>query len=207
MSAEHYEELVRRATKGDKVAMDELFAIAEDLLAQQRFQDAAKAFRDAAISYRISAFRNLAHGQAADGRAQWMASVRDIYANWIDQNPRGFRTLPREASGIEDDCIRRVVVEQLLTEKQFINLFRFLEDTLFELGMQFYSPGGSVQRCVIQLLGEAFGLYSADSGYLRRHAVRIALDQIADEVERRCCNRNAKLQMGVATGPAGHPEL
>lgn len=187
--------------------MDKLFSIAEDLLTQQRFQDAATTFRDAAISYRISAFRNMAHGQAADGRAQWMASVRDIYANWIDQNPRGFRALPREASGIEDDCIRRVVVEQLLTEKDFINLFRYLEDILSDLGIQFYSPGGSVQRCVIQLLGEAFGLNSADSGYLRRHAVRVALDQIADEVERRCCNSNAKLQTGIATGPAGHPEL
>jgi len=185
-----HDELIRRATKGDKVAMEELFTIGEGLVAQQRFQDAATAFRDAAISYRISAFRNMTHAQDANGRAHWMALVRDIYADWIENNPQGFRALPRQVPGIEYDCIRQVVVDQLLAEEHFIKLFRFLEDTLSKLGMQFYSPGGSIQRRVVQLLGEAFGLSDANSGYLTRNAVRVALDQIADEVEKRCRNRS-----------------
>lgn len=197
-----HNELIHRAAKGDKVAMEKLFAMGEDLVVQQRFQDATTAFREAAISYRISAFRNLAHAEDADRRARWMASARDIYADWIEKNPQGFRALPRQAPGVDFDGMRDVILNEMLHEERFDKIFYFLENTLHELGMPFFMPGGSIERQVIYLLGEAFGLSSNYSrvfgpnavleGYHARSAIRVAIDQIADEVETRCSVRKKK---------------
>ena len=105
----------------------------------------------------------------------------------MDENPNGLRKLPRSDSGIDHECIRHVVVEQLLHEGPFVNIFYFLESTLSALGMEFHSPGGSIQRRVCQLLGEVFGLGASGwSEYLQHTAVRVGLDQITDEVAKRC---------------------
>lgn len=184
---DRYKELSRRATRGDVEAMRELFAYAEQHETEHRFREATEVFRDVAIAYRISAFRNLARAQDAESRVAWLDAVRIIYQKWLDENPNGLRKLPRPESEVDHECIRRVVVEQLVKEEPFVNVFRFLEDTLSTLGMEFYSPGGSIQRRVCQLLGEVFGLgISGWSEYLQHTVVRVGLDQIADEVAKRC---------------------
>ena len=58
ISAFKYDELVKLSTKGDKKASDELFAYAEESLIENNPVTAAEAFKDTAISYRISVFRN-----------------------------------------------------------------------------------------------------------------------------------------------------
>lgn len=184
---EPYEELSRRATKGDDSALRELFTLAEQREGEKDFQGAIVAFRDAAIAYRISAFRNLARANDAESSEAWSSAVRDLYKWWIDANPSGLRELPYSAPNITYDCIRSVVVDQLLGEEFFIPIFVFLEDSLTEMGMQFYSPGGSIQRRACQLVGEVFGLgYGEKSEYLSDQSVRIALDFIVDEVAKRC---------------------
>src|SRR5580704_2161570 len=84
--------------------------------------------------------------------------VSDIYRSWTDENPNGHRDWEVIAPQIDDECIRRVVVEQLLYEERFAPVFGYLEQELSGLGMQFYSPGGSIQRRVWTLLRELFGL-------------------------------------------------
>jgi hypothetical protein len=56
------------------------------------------------------------------------------------------------------------------------------------MGMKFFSPGGSIQRRVCGLLGFVFGLKKDDPYYtqfIQPTAVRVGLDLIADEIERR----------------------
>lgn len=182
MITKQYDELIRQAVKGDRQAMDELFALAEAQMANEHSQDAALLFREAAIAFRISASRNLTHAMEAEGQGQWMVTVRDTYAKWIKQNPNGFRPIPRALPGITHDFIARIVLDQLPNEKEFLDVLDLLEQALSRLGMKFYSPGGSIQRRALQLLGEVFGLTPV-SGYLRSNEVRICLDQIADAVE------------------------
>jgi len=182
-----YKELSRRATKGDKEALRELFALGQKHEVEHRFEDATAVFRDAAISYRISAFRNLARAEDAESRAAELATVGDIYRRWIEENPKGMRELPRPASIIDSEYILRVLKDDLSRERFFVEVLYFLEDTLAKLGMEFYSPGGSVLRRVWQLLGEVFGLSSSGhSEYLQHMPVRVGLDLLADEIAKRC---------------------
>jgi len=52
--------------------------------------------------------------------------------------------------------------------------------------MQFFSPGGSIQRRVVCLLSEAFGVEDFDyAEYLSNLEVRVGLDLLADEVAKR----------------------
>jgi hypothetical protein len=185
--SEPYKELSRRAIKGDANALRELFTLAEQREGEKNFHEAAVAFREAAIAYRISTSRNLGRAEHAESRAAWLSAVRDIYKRWIEANPSGLRELPYRAPGVTHECIRHVVVGQLLHEESFAPVFLFLEESLSAIGMEFSSPGGSIQRRVCWLLGEVFGLEgSGCSEYLRNSAVRVGLDLLADEVEERC---------------------
>ncbi|MFC1665589.1 hypothetical protein ACFL17_08185 [Pseudomonadota bacterium] len=182
-----YDELSRRATKGDKDALRELFTLAEQEEGKKKFKEATVVFRDAAIAYRISAFRNLARAEDAESHAAWLATQQSIYRKWIDENPNGLRELPYPASGVTRGCIQKVVFGPLSHEESFSNLFLFLEESLSEIGMEFFSPGGTVQRRVCTLLGEVFGLGGVrQSQYLLNTAVRIGLDAMADEIIKRC---------------------
>jgi hypothetical protein len=86
-----------------------------------------------------------------------------------------------------DECIRRVVIEQLWGSDRFNPIFAYLEEILTALGMQFYSPGGSVQRRVCILLAELFGVGVTPEyvKYAKNPAVRVGLDLLADEIVRR----------------------
>jgi hypothetical protein len=53
--SESYEDLSRRAIKGDAEAVSELFSLGKKLEAEGRFQEATTAFSDAAIAYSTSA--------------------------------------------------------------------------------------------------------------------------------------------------------
>ena len=64
-----YQELISLSTKGDQQALEDLFVFAEKLSAEQKHEEASKVFRESAISYRISAFRNLGLAGEANSKA------------------------------------------------------------------------------------------------------------------------------------------
>lgn len=184
---EPYQELSRRARKRDDNALRKLFTHAERCEDEKDFREAALAFREAASAYRISASRNLARAEDAESRAAWLSVVCDLYQRWIEANPSGLRDLPYDAPSVTRECIGHVVVFELLHEESFAPIFLFLEESLSAAGMEFFSPGGSIQRRVCWLLGEVFGLEgNRCSEYLRNSAVRVGLDLLADEVTKRC---------------------
>lgn len=163
--------------------MEELFSMAETLMTNERFQDAALIFREAAISYRISASRNATHWSGAEGRAQWMVTARNIYANWIRQNPQGFSSIPRRLPGIDHDFIMGVALTQLLEDEYFSDVARFVDQAVSG-GKEFYASAGAttMPRRIGRFVGEVYGL-SPVSLYLSIQDVRIGIDQIADAVE------------------------
>lgn len=181
-----YEALSRRATKGDKQALADLFALAESYQAQDRVKEAMTTYRDAAISYRIAAFRNLSLAESAGERLNWEARIQDIYRQWIDDNPSGIRSFPYDRLGIDRDRMNAIVLRQISQDPRFMFLMSYLEDVLSRLGMEFSAPGGTIERRICTLLEELYGFErSGLESYLNNTSVRIALDQIAAEIERR----------------------
>lgn len=186
---DQYKELENRALEGDPDALRELFRFAEKLNKENKHSEAMVAYRDAAIAYRLSASRNLARAEDAERSAR-LASVRDeIYRKWIEDNPNGMRDLPFSAPGIDREFIRKLVIEELLRDDAFIHYFFYLEDVLLGMGERFHSPGGSIQRRVITLLAEMFGLGRGYS-YPQSVEVRVGLDPLAAEVATRFQNLN-----------------
>lgn len=182
------ESLKQEASKGDRETQAELFELAEGLVQEEKFEEAARTFRDVAIEYRGEASRERTRAEEAEAHAEWKSRVEEIYRRWLESNPNGACKLPRRESSVDEDGIRKVVVDQLLNEGEFQILFTYLETTLSDLGMEFHSPGGSIQRRVNQLLYKVFG-FEEDaelSDYLEHVSVRVALDPIADEVLKRC---------------------
>lgn len=183
----NYEEISRLASKGDNNAIRELFKLAELHESEGNFKDSSILFRESAIAYRISASRNLARIDDVHQEIIRLMVASDIYKKWIESNPNGLRELPYSIPSISRQCISDIVVGQLLDNESFIPVFYFLEDKLSEMGMKFFSPGGSIQRRVCGLLAEMFGLDGIDtSEFIRNTAVRVGLDLLADEVAKRC---------------------
>jgi len=183
---DEYENLKSRAVRGEKDSLRELFALADEYKNQGKLQKAVEAFRESAVAYRISGFRNLNRAETAESQSAWQTKVNEIYRRWIENNPNGLRKLPFPACGLTTEDIRQIVVHDLFSDGSFDDIFWFLESKLGSLGMQFFSPGGSIQRRVVCLLSEAFGVEDFDyAEYLSNLEVRVGLDLLADEVAKR----------------------
>jgi hypothetical protein len=181
---EKYKELERNALRGNPDGLRELFQYAEGLNKENKDSEAIVAYRDAAIAYRVSASRNMARAEDAERHANWLTVRNEIYRKWIEDNPDGMHDLPFSAPGITREFILKVVVEELQREDPFIRYFYYLQEVLSGMGESFSSPGGSIQRRVITLLAEVFGLARGYS-YPDSIEVRVALDPLADEVAKR----------------------
>ena len=185
--SENYEEISRLATKGDNDAIRELFKLAELRESEGNFKDASILFRESAIAYRISASRNLARIDDVHQEIIRLMVASDIYKKWIESNPNGMRKLPYQIPGITTQHIKKVVVDQLVKDESFAPIFKFLYYSLSALEMEFFSPGGTLQRRAYWLVGEVFGFEGREdaSKFLNDISVRVCLDLLADEVVRR----------------------
>lgn len=186
-------DLVERINKGDRDAVRVLFELGRQLEGEGRFQEAATAFREVAITYRIWASRNQTFSEDAEGRAAWSITVRDIYKKWIEDNPKGVPDLPYRVSGATASQILSVVW-QLLDEDSFAPILRFLEESLMAIGVEFCSPGGTFERYFLGLMEEVFGLQEHHycEAELKDTAVRVGVDTLAKEVIRRCLDLQRK---------------
>lgn len=200
-----YEELIRLSTKGDEKALEDLFNLAEKLSVKKKHEESTKAFRDAAISYRIAAFRNSGLAESAKGEVYWLNEEIKLMKRWIEINPSGLRPLPRLVEGItSENIILEILKNEIWTDNQFSILIQFLETALQKIRIEFYSPGGSSLRKILQLMNGYFGISPSSSSlpeiqiYFNQQAaqyleylkglpleVRICLDLLADEVENR----------------------
>ena len=182
------EDLSIRAIKGDPDAVNVLFDIAKDCEKNEQYENAAMAYREMAFACRILASRSSAEKAEVEDKLHDMTVTRAIYAWWVKEHPDGMKKLPYPPSGIDREFIRRTAIEELLPDEKFYYVFYFLEDVLTDMGMEFYSPGGSIQRRVWGMLEIVFGLekdYPPYTKFLQSTAVRIGLDLLADEIERR----------------------
>jgi hypothetical protein len=200
-----YHELIQLSTKGDKQALNDLFDIGEKLSTEQRHEEASKVFRDSAISYRISAFRNSGLAESANVEVNWLNEEIKLIKHWIKANPSGLRPLPRIIEGITNEKILLDILKiEIWPDNQLSTLIELLESALQNNGMEFYSPGGSSLRIILKLMKVYFGISPSSSSHaeIQTHfnqqaaqaledlknsplELRICLDLLADEIEMR----------------------
>lgn len=171
----------------DDASIRDLLAKAAQLEMEKNYQAAMNAFRDAAIAYQKRTQKCLRLLGIHKYLVNQSVVSSSVYKVWIGANPNGFRTLPYSSPHVTAELIRVILVEQLQYEKSFAEIFAFLHHSLSTAGMRFFSPGGSFIRRLCWLLEVLFGKRD-DEGmiFLRDTSVRIGIDLLADEVEKRC---------------------
>lgn len=151
-------ELARQAIKGDRDAISSLMKLGEDFEKNGKFQEAAEAYRSAAQAYRIQEGIILPQKNRAEAEASDLKFKNSLFTKWISENPSGSPSLPYKNDKINDEFIRETILEKVLKDEEGVRLLRLLEDRLSDLGFDFFSPGGTIQRRATWLLKIMYGL-------------------------------------------------
>jgi hypothetical protein len=187
MEAEAYEELIRLSTKGDKEATETLFSIGEKLLIEGEIANAATGFKDAAISYRIAAFRNSAQLETSQKEAQQLIRDMDIFREWFLAFPDGQVALPKVNAGVDKKAIEKAIYGEIKypLDPEVSKIYWFLDAALAKSNEDFARLNGNRPLYVKEMLCAYFGMPS------RRHLnlinasvdVRVGMDLLARKIE------------------------
>lgn len=121
----------------------------------------------------------------------WLEAKLEMYQQWIIKHPDGFRSLPltppwdpnMPRQEITSRAIQLIAKEFM--DEDIFEAYGLIFEELFKLGEDFPSPGGSLQRKVLQLVLEAYGISMHVEDKLLIPGVRIGVDLIADQLELR----------------------
>ena len=199
ISAIKYDELVRLSTKADKKASDELFAYGGESLIANNPVTAAEAFKDAAISYRISVFRTGAEFETSQKKAHQLMEDVDIFREWILAFPNGRIAIPKVIAGLDQKAIETVIygaVEdhwkttyrgKLPLDLAFSPIYCFLDSALAKSNEDFARLNGNRPLYVIEMLFSYFGVPSRRDLNLINATidVRVGIDLLARKIEER----------------------
>lgn len=175
---EKFREALERAAERDFATLRDCFVSAKRNGSDER--SAIAAFHYA---------HNAHSSEDTERDSEWIGKLCNIYRSWLRENPDGLKPPPYFEPEVSVERIRQIIVGQLLYEPPYPDYFRFVSESLSSLGVEFYAPGGSVQRRVWQLLIELFGIEDGEwSEFLYSVRVRAGLDELADEVAARCRN-------------------
>ena len=183
MASERISELLRPATKGDHQAMEALMNLGENYMKEGDLVNAACAFKEAAISYRIDASRQAGKHVHEQGTSDWRLEViQTIFIPWLEANANTIRSTRPEILSIPEARL----IHMLRSEAEFPDiqtLRRYLERTLESMGYEFVVAGGNPLRAILSLL-TAFGGQRAEwaAPYLRDVRIRVGLDQLAEKL-------------------------
>lgn len=188
-----YDELVRQSTKGSKDALDKLFAIGEGHLVSNNPVNAAKAFKDSAISYRIAVLRNEAQLEATQNEVDNLIEDIQILKEWISIFPNGHVDLPKFVTGLNNETIEAAMYGNLgrPSDPAIIRIYSFLNFHLAKCNKEFASINGNRPKFISGMLFSYFGLditgrfYSdfSTTDALNSIDVRVGLDLLAYKIE------------------------
>ena len=182
-----YEELVRASTKGDKKATEELFTIGEDFFIENNPVKAAEVFKDAAIAYRIAAFRNAAQLEASQGEAKQLLEDLDIFREWLLAFPNGQIELPKSKAGLDKRFIETEFYgeHKLSSHPEIIRIYRFLSCALEKSNEDFAKINGNRPFFVYRILLSYLGIPNSLNFDLDNITVdvRVGIDLLAYAIE------------------------
>ena len=199
ISAIKYDELVRLSTKADKKASDELFAYGGESLIANNPVTAAEAFKDAAISYRISVFRTGAEFETSQKKAHQLMEDVDIFREWILAFPNGRIAIPKVIAGLDQKAIETAIYgaveDHWKTSCQgkfpldliYSPIYCFLASALAKSNEDFARLNGNRPLYVTEMLFSYFGVPSRRDLNLINATidVRVGIDLLARKIEER----------------------
>jgi hypothetical protein len=155
-----YEELVRHSTKGSKQATEDIFSIGKTYLDNSQLDKAVKAFEDAAISYRISTFRNAGLLETSQSLNDKLNGHIDIFREWVLKFPKGHPTIPHMINNIDKRIVETAIYSdcRFPTDPEIIRAYKFLESALNTSNESFAGISGSRPLFVYEMMISYFGL-------------------------------------------------
>ena len=179
-------DLIRRATVGDREALEKLLDQAKRAEADGEIQEAARLFREAAICFRISASRERTHKEAAEAAAKGAAERLALLSEMMERTAV-VPSLRARASDVDRNAIWECVVGPLIHVSPTRQVIGLLEELLQEEGVEFSAPGGTIQR---KLTGLLWTLYCGASPppeefWQQSPLVRLAVEYVCLELETR----------------------
>lgn len=184
---DNIDELIRRSTKGEREALDELFSLAKKADEASQFQDATRLYREAAISFRISASRERSHSEEARSVAQAVTDELTLIEHML-QRTGAISMLGSKSLHVDREAIREIVIEDSSFESATQQTLPLLEGRLSKLGLHFSSPGGSIERKLTVLLWTLYsGVVETQEHALwqKDPIVRLAVQYISSLLEER----------------------
>lgn len=181
MASNEMEQLIQRAGKGDHEAIASLMSLGEQCLKMNETAKAAQAFKEAAMAYRIEAYRNMTHYAAECSTSQWLREILgQIYFRWFAVNRAPAPKQWPEIGEMSDKRLSSILNSPELSHTVATHL-QFLVQTIKGMGVEFVSPGGSEIRRIFQLLRAVGGGEDAwAEEILKDPRIRVALETIAD---------------------------
>ena len=187
MEIEAYEELIERSTKGDKEATEKLFSIGDELLTEGETFKAATGFKDAAISYRIAAFRNSAQLETSQKEAQQLIRDMGVFREWFNAFPNGQVALPKVNAGVDKKAIEASIYGEIKypLEPEVSKIYWFLDAALAKSNEDFARLNGNRPLYVSEMLFSYFGIPSrVDLNLINASVdVRVGMDLLARKIE------------------------
>ena len=155
-----YDELVRLSTKGSKKATEDIFCLGKSYVDVGQHDKASKIFEDAAISYRIAAFRNAAQLETSQGQHQQLLKDLDIFREWINTFPNGHPSLPNVVQGINKKHIESIIYGECKSpsDPEIIRLYIFISFALEVSNEEFAKINGNRPLFICGLMLSYFGL-------------------------------------------------
>ena len=195
LNSQEYDDLVRASTKGKKKALEDIFTLGESLLVKNS-TDAAQAFKDAAISFRISSFRNAAQLEESKSEVSQLLSNIDIYREWVVKFPNGQVALPKAVEGLNKKDIEDVVYGECKypSDPEVIRYYQFLNQALELTNEDYAKLNGNRPVFICDILLSYFGLGNRRNFDFNNASidVRIGVDLLANRIEETTIN-NARL--------------
>ena len=196
LESNEYDELVRASTKGSKKATEDLFTLGESLLVKNDKDVAAKAFKDAAISNRIAAFRNAAELEASQNEVKKLVGDLDVFREWIAKFPNGQVALPKMVDGLARKAIETLIYGECKhpSDQEVIRHYRFLNFALELSNKEYAKLNGNRPVFICEILLSYFGLANQMNFDFVNSSVdvRIGVDLLAHTIEEKIIN-NARL--------------
>ena len=148
MTTEAPQQLMQQALKGNPLALKKLFAEADQLLAAQDHGGAAAMFKESAICYRIALFRERAKVEEYEQRVSQLETKLAFKSMLLAKPSSYFEVFcPPDANLSFENLVR--VWQELEWNEDISAAAMCLTDLWLSQGVQFSSPGGSVDRLII----------------------------------------------------------
>jgi hypothetical protein len=163
VTPQQHEELSRSATKGNVAAIRELFDYGERTYKLGHYEKAAAIYKDAAICFRLEAFRRRTDAEDANSRAKNQAKRIAVLTEALKRKHDFSRILViHQRKNVSSQDVHSVLYEKIFPNSDYSVLLDDLFAAFIDAGYQFSAPGNSFPRLIWFLVSCTLGAAEID---------------------------------------------